>query len=128
MSRPRITRRPDRGLLLYDSDCGFCTACARWLIRQGAGVAVRPLAAADAVALGVDAARARREIPLLGSDGTIVWGAPAIAGALISCPPPWRWAGRMIAARAVRPLAAAVYRWVARNRRLLPGSSDACGL
>lgn len=128
MNRPQITRRPDRGLLLYDSDCGFCTDCARWLIRRGAGVAVRPLAAADVVAVGVDAARARREIPLLAPDGTTLWGASAIAGALTSCPPPWRWAGRIIAARAVRPLAAAVYRWVAKNRRRFPGSSDACSL
>ncbi|AXE37507.1 thiol-disulfide oxidoreductase DCC family protein [Acidipropionibacterium virtanenii] len=123
---PLITVVPARGLLLFDSDCAFCTACASWLSRRHARVVVRPLSAADAGALGVDADRARREIPLVRGDGSVVWGAEAIGGALASCPPPWRWAGQVIASSPVRPLAARVYAWVARNRHRFPGGSGAC--
>lgn len=124
---PLITVVPPEGLLLFDSDCGFCTACARWLSRRGARVVERPLSATDAEALGVDSDRARREIPLVSADG-VVWGAEAIAGALTSCPRPWRWAGRVISSAPVRPLAGRVYAWVARNRHRFPGGSEACRL
>ena len=123
---PLITVVPPEGLLLFDPDCGFCTVCARWLSRRHARVVVRPLPAADAGALGVDGARARRAGPLVSGDGSVVWGAEAISGALASCPWPWRWAGWVIASSPVKPLAGRVYAWVARNRHRFPGGTDAC--
>lgn len=122
----RITLPPARGVLLYDSDCGFCTRSALFLAARGPLAAVRPMAAADLDALGVDAVRARREIPLVRGDGTLAWGARAIGEALASCPAPWRWMGWVIAAPAVCPLAEQVYAWVSEHRGDLLGGTGAC--
>jgi predicted DCC family thiol-disulfide oxidoreductase YuxK len=126
MAGMRITLPPSRGVLLYDADCGFCTRAALFLAARRPLVAVRPMAAADLDALGVDAVRARREIPLLRGDGTLAWGARAIGEALACCPAPWRWAGRVILAPVAFPLSARVYAWVSEHRGDLPGGTGAC--
>ena len=56
-------------LVLYDADCGFCTASAGWLGRRKLRTAISPLQRADLAALGVDADRARRQIPFVEPDG-----------------------------------------------------------
>ena len=67
--------------LLYDADCGFCSRSASWLVAWGVP-GVRSMQSVDLPALGVDAARAGREIPAVLPDGRVVYGARAIGEAL----------------------------------------------
>ena len=88
--------------LLYDADCGFCTASAGWLGRRSLRTAISPLHRADLAALGVDADRARREIPFVeaGESGTRVsYGHIAIGRALSTGGPGWRLAGWLLLRR-----------------------------
>lgn len=112
--------------LLYDADCGFCTRSASWLMAWGVP-GVRSLQSVDLTSLGVDAARAAREIPAVLGDGRVVYGASAIAHALGTGP----WWCRVLGWLLRWPLAwpaALVYRLVARYRYQLPGGTAACRL
>lgn len=117
---------PVEARLLYDADCGFCTRSAGWLAGWGVpGIA--PMQATDLAALGVDPARAEREIPALLADGRVVYGARAIGEALRSGPWWLRVAGWLVRWPLAWP-AALVYRAVARYRHQLPGGTGACEL
>ena len=118
---------PD-GHLLYDPDCGACTRAAHWLARRGVGCGVEPITPGRLAALGVDPDRATREIPFVLPGGEVRYGARAVAAALRTGPAWLRVAGAVIDARPVRPLAAALYGLVARNRFRLPGGSATCAL
>ncbi len=116
-------------VLLYDADCGFCTASANWLRRRRLAVAVEPLQDADLAALGVDPDRAAREIPLVERAAPgyrVSYGHRAIAGALTTGSFPWRLAGWLLLHPPVCWPAAAVYALLARYRHRLPGGSQAC--
>lgn len=115
--------------LLYDADCGFCTASANWLGRCGLRAAIEPLQRADLAVLGVDAERSRREIPFLEPSGPgfrVSYGHQAIGRVLATGGPGWRLAGWLLRHPPVAWLARPVYALVARNRYRLPGGSQAC--
>ena len=76
----------DRPLVLHDADCGFCAKCAAWIPRLGARVDVSSLQAEDLPALGVDAARAGEEMPVVMPDGRVAWGHRAWAEILLAGP------------------------------------------
>lgn len=115
-------------MLLYDADCGFCTRCARWLDAHAPGLEVRPMHTVDLARLGVDEARATREVPFVLADGSVAWGAAAIGESLRRCRAPWSSAGRVLLAPPVLAVARPVYALVARNRHRLPGGTAACAL
>jgi len=114
--------------LLYDADCGFCTSSAAWLRRRGLRTGIEPLQRGDPATLGVDVARARREIPFVGEWGTVSYGAAAIGEALMTGRGLWRVAGRLLSRPPVLWVARPAYAVVAANRHRLPGSTDACRL
>lgn len=116
-----------QGTLLYDPDCGFCTRAAGWLRGFGTTSAVDPLAPSSAD-LGVDLDRATREVPFVHDDGRVVYGAAAIAAALVRCRQPWATAGRVLGWAPTQVLARPVYRWVAAHRHRLPGGTASCDL
>lgn len=118
----------ERPLVLFDADCGFCQRCIPWIGRLGARVDVAALQTTDLGELGVPEARTTQEMPAILPDGEIRWGARAWAVILTSAPRPVRWAGTVLDAPPVRPLAGAAYRWIAANRWRLPGGSAACRL
>lgn len=109
------------GALLYDPDCGFCTRAAGWLGRFGVTCEIAAGYPATLAALSVDPARAGREIPFVHDDGTVTWGAAAIADALATGRPAARLASFALGAPGLRRLARAAYRLVANNRHRLPG-------
>ncbi|MDQ7993425.1 MAG: DUF393 domain-containing protein [Propionicimonas sp.] len=113
---------------LYDADCGFCTASARWLERRGATAAFEPLQAADLSRLGVDGDRAVRELPAVLPDGTVAYGADAVRATLATGPAWMRISGAFLGLRPLRRPAHALYRWVAAHRHRLPGGTGACAL
>lgn len=111
------------GTIVFDGDCGFCTRSALRLERMGRGrLAVVPWQWADLPALGLTAAQCAQAVQFVGPGGR-AGGAPAIAAALRCCPQPWAALGAVVDARALRPLAARVYRFVADNRHRLPGAA-----
>lgn len=104
-------------LLVFDGDCGICTASARWIRTRASRVSVVShheygVASIDKV-LFVDES-GRRE------------GADAIAAVLRRCDAArWRVAGSVIGAPIIRVVARVVYRVIASNRTRL---SRALGL
>lgn len=114
------------GTCIYDGDCGFCTRSAQWLERHG-DCAITPWQALDLAALGLTEEQVSAAVQWQDASGSVTAsGADAIARALLTCGRPWRWIGRALTWRVVRPFAAIGYRLVARYRYRLPGATDAC--
>lgn len=114
---------------VYDGDCAFCTACARFIERRIPTPArVVPWQFAGLASLGLTAAQCEQAVQWVGADGSVAAGPDAIAELLQSAPQPWRAGGTLLRLRAVRWLAWPAYRWVARNRHRMPGGTAACAL
>ncbi|HEU5107663.1 MAG TPA: DUF393 domain-containing protein [Micromonosporaceae bacterium] len=111
---------------VYDGDCAFCSACARFVERRVPTPArVTPWQFADLDALGLTAEQCERAVQWV-DGGSSAAGPEAIARLLRSSRPYWRVAGRLLGLRPVLALAWPVYRWVARNRHRMPGGTAAC--
>ena len=121
-----MTVRSAGGTLLFDGDCGFCTASAERIRRWGQGrFAVVPWQRADLAALHVTAEQASSAVQW--SDGEqVASGAEAIGAALRASGGSWRLVGRAIAWPVVRVVVRGTYEVVAHNRYRLPGSTPAC--
>jgi predicted DCC family thiol-disulfide oxidoreductase YuxK len=122
-----VSGLPDRPILVFDGDCGFCTASAdfarRW-VRPRARIA--PWQRLDLAALGLTEADCTAAVQWVDAKGDIRSGAGAVAATLRAGRPPWPVLGRLIDAPVLRPLASRVYALVAANRGRLPGSTPAC--
>lgn len=118
-----------RPVLVYDGDCGFCTACVhlaqRW-VGPRCDIAARQRADLDA--LGVTQERAAYEVLWITPDATVYGGAQAVAELLSSARGGWAVVGAVLRAAPARWIAHGVYRAVARNRHRLPGGTPACSL
>jgi len=116
-------------VLIYDGDCGFCTASARWLqARLPGAAAVTPHQAIDLAPVGLTEAETSRAAYWVDETGSTHRGAAAIAAALAACGGTWGIIGRLLAIPPLSWLASGVYAVVARNRHRLPGATDACRL
>src|SRR5262245_15565536 len=118
------------GVFLYDGDCGFCSRCAEFLVRQ-----VRPRARvvawqrAGIESLGLTAAECSAAVQWVGDDGGRGAGPVAIAAVLrASEGGVWRWLGRVLGQRAISGLAWPIYNLVARHRHQLPGGTATCAI
>jgi predicted DCC family thiol-disulfide oxidoreductase YuxK len=118
-----------RDTLIYDGDCGICTTLAGFVRRR-----LRPdaeVAASQELDLhryGVTAAECAEALQYVTADGRVYAAQEAVARLLLASRPVWRPAGYVLRAPGVDALAGVVYRWVARNRHRLPGSSGACAV
>ncbi|CAL9330604.1 hypothetical protein SUDANB43_00060 [Streptomyces sp. enrichment culture] len=114
-------------VLVFDGDCGFCTAAVRWIERK-----VRPHCEtvawqqADLAGLGVARERARHEALWVTPAGTIHGGSGAVAKLLLSAGGAWTMLGAVLMVPPVSWAARGVYRLVADNRSRLPGSTASC--
>ncbi|GJF27549.1 hypothetical protein KNE206_02490 [Kitasatospora sp. NE20-6] len=129
-------------LLVFDGDCAFCTTCVDWAARypraslSSGGWEAVPYQRADLAALDrrvggrglVTAGRTGQEVLWLTPGGQVYGGAQAVARLLMRSGGAWAYAGALLALPPVRPLAAAVYRAVARHRHRMPGGTPACAL
>lgn len=114
---------------VYDGDCAFCTACARFIERRiPVRARVLPWQFADLAALGLTVEQCEQAVQWVGTDGTVTAGPDAIARLLRGSSPLWRAVGAGLATRPVRAAAWPAYRWVADNRHRLPGGTAACAL
>ncbi|MGQ4418769.1 thiol-disulfide oxidoreductase DCC family protein [Streptomyces sp. SAS_269] len=116
-----------RPVLVYDGDCGFCTASVtlaqRWI---GPRCDITARQWADLEALGLTSERAAYEALWVTPDGTVYGGAQAVAKLLSSARGGWAVAGAVLQLAPARWLAHGIYRGIAHNRHRLPGSTAAC--
>jgi predicted DCC family thiol-disulfide oxidoreductase YuxK len=119
-------------LLVYDGDCSFCSASARWIAARWDGtqkaVAWQHLSANQLERLGLTADDVRSAAWWIDPSGARSRGHLAIARAL-GAANGWPSAvGRILLVPPFRWLAAGVYPLIARSRHRLPGGTPACRL
>lgn len=110
-------------ILAYDADCGFCSASVDWLCRlKFADRTLSPVAYGNPQIQvqmpGVDLTHADGGVQLLLSDGRMYRDAVAI-GEILAASRSCRWMGILIRLPGVSTIAQAIYRLIARNRRLV---------
>lgn len=116
-------------MLLFDGDCGICTASADFLVRRVRSAAdVRPYQWADVDAYGLTEADCAAAVQWVGEDAQVKSGSRAVMAALRAGRQPWPVIGRLGDLPGIAWLADRVYRWVAENRERLPGSTPACAV
>ena len=124
------TRAPARskGLLIYDGECGFCTRTAEWLRKRLArDYGVRPWQGIeDLRALGLDEAKVQENAYWVDQHGRRHRGHLAVIAALEASGGLLGSLSRAGRTRPLEPLAAWIYKVVARNRRRLPGATTHC--
>lgn len=116
-----------RPVLVYDGDCGFCTAsagAAQRLLRPACDFTAWQ--STDLDSLGVAQARAGYEALWVTPDGAVHGGAQAVAKLLLRAGGGWAVVGAVLTLPPVRWIAHAVYQVIANNRRRLPGGTGAC--
>jgi predicted DCC family thiol-disulfide oxidoreductase YuxK len=127
-----MSAQPGVPLLIFDGDCGFCSAvserlASRWTA-PGEALSACRLGVDGLHALGLTGAEVRRAAYWVDEEGQLFRGYAAIAKALLLGRPASRCVGRFLLIPPVSWLARAGYWLVARYRYRLPGSTDSCRL
>ncbi len=114
---------------LYDGDCAFCSASARFLEKH---IPTRARVAAwqfvDIAALRLTVEQCDAAVQWVPDDGPTLAGPDAIGALLRDAGSWWRPLGRLLGLAPVRWLAWPAYRLIARNRHRLPGGTPTCSL
>lgn len=118
------------GLMLYDADCGFCSAAVDVARGPLFGTTCRAIAVqrADLDALGLDRDACLLAMHVVDRRGGVRIGSDAFAEILLNSRPPWPVFGRAMFLPGIRAIAQACYGFLARNRHRLPGGDSACEL
>lgn len=116
-----------RPVLVFDGDCGFCTSSAglirRWIRPR---CDIQPWQFLDLSALRLSPEDCQEAVQYVAATGEVMSGSRAITAMLRTAPVPWPLVGRVLDLPAIAVVADHAYRWVARNRHRLPGSTPAC--
>ena len=117
-------------LILFDSDCGFCSRCVHVAVGPWFAARCRPVAFQEVDLsihnLAVD--KCAESLHCVAPDGTISVGHEAVAAILRRSRRPWPLVGRLILLPGISRLAAWAYGVVAKNRHRLPGGTQECRL
>ena len=115
--------------LIWDGDCAFCARSVGFINRHIATDA-RLIAyqKADLKSLGLTAQQCSAALQWVSRDATIRSGSRAVAALLQSSSLGWKILGVAIDLPVVRLISSAIYKIIAKNRRHLPGGTDACAL
>ncbi len=111
-------------MLIFDGDCGFCTASARWIEARGAPTVAWQTLELDELPLTV--AEVDEAAWWIDETGARHRGHFAIGHALQAAGSIWGLIGTLLVNPPVSWLARPVYTLVAQNRHRLPGATDAC--
>ncbi|MFN0282446.1 MAG: thiol-disulfide oxidoreductase DCC family protein [Kineosporiaceae bacterium] len=122
--------RPAPPVLVYDGDCGICTKLSRVarryvMPRRGTVIASSDL---DLDAYGLTTQQCLDALQFVDDRGRTHAAQDAVARLLLAAAWWWRPLGALLLLPGVRALAGLAYRWVARNRHRLPGSTQACAV
>ncbi len=114
------------GLLIFDGDCGFCTAAARKFADfAGQSAQIAPWQVLDLADYGLTEADCSTAVYFV--QGSVSYrGADAVVHGLQVCRTPWPLVGKLMGAPPFIWLTRGVYPVIARYRHKLPGSTDAC--
>jgi predicted DCC family thiol-disulfide oxidoreductase YuxK len=116
-------------VFVFDGDCAFCTASARFAQRRvPTAAAIEPWQRLDLAELGLTEAECEQAVQWVEPGRAPLAGPDAIAALLRSSHRRWRAVGWLLRLAPVRSLAWPVYRWVARHRHRMPGGTAACAL
>lgn len=114
-------------MLLFDGECGFCTACAEWLCQRLERPArLVPWQWIDPQDYGLTREQTAEAVWWVEPSGRRFSGHRAVGRALLACRQPWRSLGHLFSVPGIRKLGDAVYPAVARRRAHLPGTTPAC--
>ena len=116
-----------RPLMIFDGDCGFCTASVnairRWIKPK---CAIEPWQQTDLGTFGLTPEQCTQAVQFVSADGRVNAGSRAVMAMLRTAPQPWPVVGSIGDAPGIAWIAEHVYRWIATNRDRLPGSTPAC--
>jgi predicted DCC family thiol-disulfide oxidoreductase YuxK len=116
-------------VLVFDGDCGFCTAVARTAVRRiRTDARIVPWRHLDLSDLGLTREQCLDAVQWVGADGRRGAGPVAIGYLLRTAAPGWRPLGWLLLLPPVRALAWPGYRWIARHRHQFPGGTSACAI
>jgi predicted DCC family thiol-disulfide oxidoreductase YuxK len=115
--------------LIFDGDCGFCSASVRFIERHiPTRARMVPWRRADLAELGLTAEECAAAVQWVGADGRRGAGPVAVGYLLQGAGRWWKPLGWLMVTPPGRWLAWPAYRWVARHRYKLPGGTPACAL
>jgi predicted DCC family thiol-disulfide oxidoreductase YuxK len=122
--------RPAPPVLVFDGDCGICTKMSRVarrfvMPRRGTVVASSDL---DLAHYGLTMEECLEALQFVDDRGRVHAAQDAVARLLLAGAPWWKPFGAFLLLPGVNALAGVGYRWVARNRYRLPGSTAACAM
>lgn len=117
-----------RPLLVFDGDCAFCTTSARTGQRWLGLEHVEPWQFLDLESVRLTTEQCEEAVQWVDVDGRVRSAHDAVIAALRHAGGVWGLLGRLLVLPGLYQLASVVYRWVARNRRRLPGGTPACRL
>lgn len=111
-------------MLVFDGDCGFCTASARWI--ESLGPQAEAWQRLDLTELHLTVAEVDEAAWWIDGAGRKYRGHLAIGHALKAAGGVWGFIGAVLVRPPVSWIARPVYALIARNRKKLPG--NACEL
>jgi predicted DCC family thiol-disulfide oxidoreductase YuxK len=118
-----------RALMIFDGDCGFCTASVnvirRW-IHPDCDIEPWQFTAIEEFDLTPE--ECTTAVQFVTGDRNVYSGSRAVMQMLRTAPLPWPVLGAIGDAPGVAFIADRVYRWIATNREKLPGSTPACAV
>lgn len=121
----------EHSILIYDGDCGFCTAAAMWVSaswRSAArAVPFQALGSEDLAGFGLTPDDVRKTAWWVDSSGRRDGGHRAVGRALLECRGWRRVLGRAVLLPALSVISRSGYALVSRYRHMLPGGASACG-
>ncbi|MDF1487516.1 thiol-disulfide oxidoreductase DCC family protein [Tessaracoccus caeni] len=122
--------KPQKLLVLFDSDCGFCSRSVRIALGAWfrADCCARAFQSVDLSIHNLAVDKCAESLHCVAPDGTISVGHEAVAAILRRSRRPWPLVGRLILLPGISRLAAWAYGVVAKNRHRLPGGTQECRL
>jgi predicted DCC family thiol-disulfide oxidoreductase YuxK len=117
---------PDRPVLLYDGDCGFCTSSARWIGRRKVDATIVAWQFADLKRYGITAQQASSAVQWVAADGRVSQGHEAIARALGRGGLALRILGKLLVLPGISAVSRVGYQLISKYRYRLPGGTAAC--
>ncbi|MBI4936510.1 MAG: DUF393 domain-containing protein [Actinobacteria bacterium] len=119
----------DLPLLIFDGDCGFCSASVRfgqrWIRRMPTAT---PFQRLDLTRYGITAADCTTAVQYVARDHHVFAAHDAVSALLLGAGRGWWVLGALMHLPGIHWLSGVVYRWVARNRHRLPGATAACAI
>ncbi|WP_368492306.1 DCC1-like thiol-disulfide oxidoreductase family protein [Cutibacterium sp.] len=122
----RACSDPATSIFLYDDGCKVCLKSILFLQRVGCNLEFQPLQDIGHSGLEIDLVRAQHEVPVVQSDGTVVWGFRAWVYELYNSGPLGRLTALILRRPLLRRIGWKVYRFVNIRRSNCQAADGGC--